>query len=996
MRYSRTLVFLVAFNFTISLSTMVRAQELIWINEFMAVNDNGLDDEDRDEVDWIEIYNAGMNTVDLEGWYLTDDINNLSRWAFPEVTLAPDAYLVVFASGKNRRDPLAVLHTNFKLKGSGEYLGLVRPDGETVVSEFFPWYPKQAPDISYGPIGSTAETMLLMSGAPAKAIVPLNNALEPNARRSETLRPWTQEDSDDSSWQTGTTGVGYDYPELVGLDVSAMRNVNTTVYIRVPFVVEDPSAIRALTLRMRFDDGMIAYINGQEVARMNAPAPGAERWNSSASTNRSDSIAVQSVDFTIPQYDFLHVGTNLLAVQGLNYQTNDSDLLVVPELLATLATADETSCRYFPVPTPGKPNSIGIDILGPIISDTNHDPRIPTENEDLQITARIEPFFDPIDTVMLYYRVLFSREGSVPLLDDGTDGDSRSEDGLYSVRIPAWRFKAGQMVRWFITATDTAGRKSRFPAYIDPLNSPQYCGTIVEDPNLTNPLPVLHWFIRYPQAANTDAGTRCTLFYDGEFYDNVWINIHGQSSRGFPKKSYDIDFHPGHNFKWAPGQPRADDINLMTTYPDKAHMRNILAYETYRDADCPYHWVFPVRVQQNGAFWGTAHVMENGDEDWLIRMGLNTEGALYKMYNRFDSASSAYSGAEKKTRKYEDNTDLLALYDGLSLSGEARRRYLYDNVDVAQVVNFLAVRIITGDIDCCHKNYYLYRDTGASNEWQMWPWDVDLSFGRVWNSAETYWNENLLPNTHLFVGRNNRLPDAIFNTSETRQMYLRRIRTLMDEFLKAPETSEEELYFEPHIDMLAALIAPDAALDAAKWGSHAWGNGSTASCCPQSLQEAVEELKYYYLPERRRQLFNGLASGANEIPDTQPVGTVINFGTIDTNPASGNLDEQYIQLQNPNRFAVDISGWALSSGQDPNAHFFTFHGGTVIPANGTIYVAANRVAFRSRNSSIRGGPILFIVGDFSGRLAARDETLHLTDRQQVTVDSVKTTQTSRR
>lgn len=972
---------------------MVRAQELIRINEFMAVNDIGLDDEDRDEEDWIELYNAGMNTVDLEGWYLTDDVNNLTRWAFPEVTLAPDTYLVVFASGKNRRDPLAVLHTNFKLKGSGEYLGLVRPDGWTVVSEFFPTYPKQAPDVSYGP---TAETMLLMPGAPAKALVPRNYALEPKARFSETLRPWIQEDSDDSSWQTGTTGVGYDYPGLIGLDVSAMRNVNTTVYIRVPFVVEDPSALRALTLRMRFDDGMIAYINGQEVARINAPAPGAERWNSRASTNRSDNIAVQSVDFTIPQFDFLHVGTNLLAVQGLNYQTNDSDLLVVPELLATLATANGPSCRYFPVPTPGKPNNIGIDILGPIISDTDHDPRIPTENDDLQITARIEPSFDPIDIVILHYCVMFNREVSVLLLDDGTGGDGESGDGLYGAQIPAYRFKAGQMVRWYITATDTTGRESRFPAHIDLLNSPQYCGTVVEDPSLTNPLPVLHWFIRDPQVANADAGTHCTLFYDGVFYDNVWINIHGQSSRGFPKKSYDIDFHPGHNFKWAPGQPRADDINLMTTYPDKAHMRNILAYETYRDADCPYHWVFPVRVQQNGDFWGTAHVMENGDEDWLIRMGLNAEGALYKMYNRFDSASSAYNGAEKKTRKYEDNVDLLALYDGLSFGGEARRRYLYDNVDVAQVVNFLAVRTITGDIDCCHKNYYLYRDTGASNEWQMWPWDVDLSFGRVWNSAETYWNENLVLNTGLFVGRGNRVPDAIFNTSETRQMYLRRIRTLMDEFLKAPGTPEEELYFEPRIDMLAALIAPDAALDAAKWGSHAWGNGSTAPCCPQSLPEAVEELKYYYLPERRRQLFNGLAPGANEIPNAQPVGTVINFGIIDTNPASGNLDEQYIQLHNPNRFAVDISGWKLSSGQDSNTHLFTFRGGTVIPANGTIYVANNRVAFRSRSSSPTGGQALFVVGDFRGRLAARDETLNLTDQQKVTVDFVKTPQTGRR
>ena len=170
-------------------------------------------------------------------------------------------------------------------------------------------------------------------------------------------------------------------------------------------------------------------------------------------------------------------------------------------------------------------------------------------------------------------------------------------------------------------------------------------------------------------------------------------------------------------------------------------MRNILAYETYRDAGCAYHWVFAVRVQQNGAFWGTAHAMENGDKDWLIRMGLNADGALYKMYNTFTSASHATSGAEKKTRKNEDNADLAALFNGISLSGEARRQYLYDNVDVAEIVNFLAAQTLTGNTDCCHKNYYFYRDTGRSNEWQMWPWDVDLSFGRVWSS----WRDVLGP-----------------------------------------------------------------------------------------------------------------------------------------------------------------------------------------------------------------------------------------------------------
>ena len=203
------------------------------------------------------------------------------------------------------------------------------------------------------------------------------------------------------------------------------------------------------------------------------------------------------------------------------------------------------------------------------------------------------------------------------------------------------------------------------------------------------------------------------------------------------------------------------------------------------------------------------------------------------------------------------------------------------------------------------------------------------------------------------------------------------------------------MYFEPRIDMLAALIGPDAALDAAKWGSDSWGNGSTAACCPQTLWEAVDELKRYYLPERRRLLFGRMVSGSHEIPNTQPMRTVVEFGIVDTDPVSGDSNEQYIQLINFNSYAVDISGWTLSRERDFNAHLFTFRGGTVIPANGTIYVAADRVALRSRFAATRGGPVRFVIGNLSGRLAAKDELLYLIDRQQVTVSSVVTNQTDR-
>jgi hypothetical protein len=112
-------------------SALLGSQDRFQISEFMAINERGLDDEDRNEEDWIEIHNIGPGTASLEGRYLTDRSDNLTKWKFPAVTLGPDSYLIVFASGKDRRNPAGELHTNFKLSGSGEYLALVHPDGVT-------------------------------------------------------------------------------------------------------------------------------------------------------------------------------------------------------------------------------------------------------------------------------------------------------------------------------------------------------------------------------------------------------------------------------------------------------------------------------------------------------------------------------------------------------------------------------------------------------------------------------------------------------------------------------------------------------------------------------------------------------------------------------------------------------------------------------------------------------------------------------------------------
>ena len=142
------------------------------ISEFCASNQNGLEDEDDDRPDWVEIHNPEGVPVDLTNWYLTDNASTKTKWRFPAVTIPADGYLVVFASGKDRRVPGQPLHTNFSLGADGEYLGLIRPNGATVVSHYNPSYPAQFPDLSYGQPSNVAPAVFFTESAPAQWIVP--------------------------------------------------------------------------------------------------------------------------------------------------------------------------------------------------------------------------------------------------------------------------------------------------------------------------------------------------------------------------------------------------------------------------------------------------------------------------------------------------------------------------------------------------------------------------------------------------------------------------------------------------------------------------------------------------------------------------------------------------------------------------------------------------------------------------------------------------------
>lgn len=800
------------------------------ISEFLGDNAGGALDEDYDSSDWIELYNGTASAVNLDGYYLTDDRLNKTKWRFPAVNLASGGYLLVWASNKDRRVPGQPLHTSFSLS-DGEELYLIAPDGTTIVHGY-----------------ST----------------PLN---------------WTQGD--------------------------------------------------ASTLIDRYPDA----------------------------TNVS------------------------YGVQGG----------------ATLE-------HYFKTPTPGGVNGATTAASGPIITQETHTPAQPAPGGEVTVTARIRPQQDELDdgdtspnfifSATLTYRVMYGPEASVAMRDDGTGGDALANDDIWTGVIPGTHgATAGQMLRWSISATSDQGNSRRSPQFLL-ADSSQYHGTVVADTALTTPLPVLHRFIQTPALADSESGTVCSIFFNGEFHDNCRIRIRGNTSRGFPKKSHKIDLPPGRRVPLklvVPGQPeppQVAELNINTTYTDKSYARALMAAEMHALSGIPTPEIYHVHQRENGAFYSVALFVENADDIFLKKHGIDDHGAFYKAVGDNGACDFTTAAAfEKKNRHPEGYTDLQNVVTNLGLTGTALETWLFDNVDLPMWVNWHAGSVISQNIDASNKNFYIYRDTLGSREWSVLPWDLDLTFGpNALNTDVMVYNQNS-PSTpqctshpligarpwQLHSGKYNRMIEAMANTPRVRTMIARRLRSLNDQFLATS-------WFQNRMDTLAPVLAADVIADHTKWGanSHFSWSGGTAYTLAQSITRIKNEHllnRSAYLTTTHGGAFSlnfSTGAGSLGVPAAHAANPTINFVTVESNPAGGNQDQEYIELANPNSFDVDLSAWTLEGGVT-----FTFTGGTVLPSGQSLYVTPDRYAFRQRTVSPRGGERRFVTGPYSGHLNNFGETLTL-------------------
>ncbi len=194
-------------------------------------------------------------------------------------------------------------------------------------------------------------------GTPARTSSTTAVTLVPESAAKRVLVPtgpvssaWQTDPAfNDAAWLSGSGGVGYErstgYETLFQIDVrSQMDGKNTTCYVRIPFHVtaEALAGLTSLTLKVRYDDGFIAYLNGAEIQR--ALFSGTPAWNSAASADHPDAQAVNWETFDVSgRLSSLHAGANLLAIQALNGDLPSSDFLLSVELSAAKSAAGTTT-----------------------------------------------------------------------------------------------------------------------------------------------------------------------------------------------------------------------------------------------------------------------------------------------------------------------------------------------------------------------------------------------------------------------------------------------------------------------------------------------------------------------------------------------------------------------------------------------------------------------------------------------------------------------------
>ncbi len=926
--------------------------------------------------DGVELQNVSEAIVDTTGWYMAfgegtnGNINGVEEFlAFLPNSMASGG-LHLFTENSGGLG-------NIAWENSGERGWAMLFNASDEVMDFVVWGYTEAEvrnlNVNQSISGkqvTLSHTDVPWSGAPGGSGNNLsNNIIRSGSRDTDTAADWSFTSSATLGSQNSSilrpftsygqtqaqAGIGFE--DNTGYESLLLTNIDSDAseaWVRFPFTLADPADINALTLRLRYDDGFQAFINGVAVANAN-----------DITTVGQESGGF--VDFNLNAHlSSLRTGGNVLAVRLINVSSGSSDFLLMPELVAPLSSGS-SSYTYLTDPSPEVANQGGVLNPGPVISEVTENPALPTDVQSLVVTANVQPRDAAVSTVTLRYRVDYGSEVNLVMLDDGVGGDAVSADGVFSATVPASASGPGDMLRWQVIAVDAGGEESQMPLLADVTGasqSPEYYGTVISS-TIGGSLPAMQWFTQNESASRTRAGTRASAFYAGKFYDNIFVRQRGGFTNSGSQK---FNFNKGFPLFVNADLPAVGEVNMNGNGSDSSYVRQSLAFNFFNEAGAPGCESFPVQMRLNGSFDRLGVLIEQVDEDYLKRFDFDEEGGeLYKFVQRgnlnpaFDDVST---GVEKKTGDENDMSTLQSLVDDLKQSSSNDRvTSFYDNMDVQEYVNYMAIRCVLQMADDVRKNFYMYKDTSGDGRWRLLPWDLDWIFGIVGGHGSTrvehpFFGTQAFP-TDDGANQWNRLHDVAFEGVEMQRLYLRRLRSLMDSRLKSTATGS---WFEANIDSIF--------------------NSMSGVSGPSSSNYTA--LRNTEVPERRGDLFTQMTTSISGmsvvIPAAQPSNPNIVIDEVDFNPLGGDQDHEYIRLTNNESTEIDISGWSISTGVD-----FTFPPGTVLPRNGMLYVSPKLKKFVTRSASPTGDEQRLVTGPYFGHLSSFGENLVLKNEMGGTV-----------
>lgn len=710
------------------------------ISEVMADNATYIPDEDGEYCDWIELHNTSSSSVSLSGWCLSDDASNPTKWRFPNISIGPDEYIIVYCSGKDRSDADGELHTGFKLSAEGEMAVLSNAQGVVQSSVSFT---NMKADRSLSLYEGSYTTSL--APTPGAANTSESAAGQEQAMAAaNTARVFISEVSAGTSRTTDTEGVQTDWIEIV-------NKSTVTVDLSGWGLSDNPGHPR--------------------------------KWQ-----------FAQGTSIKPGEYLVIKLGdSDVQDVASGTYQANFGlSLLSDADETVTLCTSDGTVVDRMPLPRQYASVSYGRidgqDGFFYLAKSTQG-----SQNVSTGYAMRTNPvsfsmnggMFDEVVTVELSAQenatIRYTTDGSVP------DSNSAVYTGPITIgettvlRTRAWRDgeypSTTQTQTYFVGVSHTV---NVFSLVMDPDDLwSEEKGLYNMGPNALEQSPYgsidrgANFWMTWEKSANIEYyGTDgSTILSQG-----CGVKLHGQYSRSEPQKAFKIIarqeydeeglFHANLFSQRDYTEYQSFVLRSSGSDGDKTRMRDSILTDLAENTDVMYQTTEIVVVYINGQYWGQYNLRERINAYSICQWEGWTDPENVDLVK---ANTNVMQGSDESYQR------MLAWIKKNGVKNDEALAAVAQVIDLENYIDYICLEMWTGNTDTLNVKRYRNAVSG-DGRWRWILFDLDWAFYTD-TSSPTRWMDP------VGMGNGNRTDNTLFvelmKNSTFRAMFLKRLGELM-------------------------------------------------------------------------------------------------------------------------------------------------------------------------------------------------------------------------